>query len=176
MNMLPPIDWLRKHHKKIHFFGLGFIQIKINPTLRFHFYTGRLESTTEEPHNHRYDFTSFILKGELTHRIFRAIPGDTHNVVNVTCAPGDDAVVFPMRWGIQQMSETTMAAGSYYTLPDFVYHQVQSDNCITRVQPETRKKDMASILRKIGTQPTCPFSNVTPEDTLWEIVDDMLKD
>lgn len=31
-------DFLRKNHQLIHFFGLGFVQLKLDANLRMHFY------------------------------------------------------------------------------------------------------------------------------------------
>ena len=51
------------------YFGLGFIQCKINQHERVHIYHPDLMpivNIEEEIHNHRYDFESTILMGKLT--------------------------------------------------------------------------------------------------------------
>lgn len=181
MKQLPPLDALKQYHTKIHFFGLGFIQIKITETLRFHFYTKKLQSImpVEEVHNHRYDFTSYILKGELTQRIYRPVPGETHIIVDVDCREAetpDPRRHARIMWTPQLMLSSRLDAGSEYTLPNFVFHQVESDFCVTRIEREPVMKERAGVLRKLGTEPVCPFSKKVPDDTLWEIVEDMLND
>ncbi len=44
------IDYLIKNHTIIQYFGLGFIQIKINENVRFHFYHKDILVTTDDTH------------------------------------------------------------------------------------------------------------------------------
>ena len=64
------IDQLIKNYYKIHFFGLGFIQVKVSDSTRYHFYHKDLPAFTDHPHNHRYNFTSTCLKGRLKHNLY----------------------------------------------------------------------------------------------------------
>ncbi len=74
----------------IHYFGLGFIQLKINFETRMHFYSPELPQITsnEDVHNHRYDFESCVLKGELEQELFHVINGDTHLREQESCQAG----------------------------------------------------------------------------------------
>jgi hypothetical protein len=173
---LPKLDWLKKYTEKIHFFGLGFIQLKVNATLRFHFYTKRLVSImpTEEIHNHRYNFTSYILKGELRNEIFDVVPGDGYFLSETDCKEGSTPHVGHMSWAVIPAIDVTLAPGSSYYLKHHTYHRVSSDNCITKLEIGSPMKDRAGVCRPKGAKAVCPFSCKTPEDALWDIVEDML--
>lgn len=177
---LPPLEYLKKYCRKIHFFGLGFIQIKINDTLRFHFYTGKLESVVESIHTHRYNFESWVMKGFLHQELFYPIaynPGCTgkpHTLDSVSCQEGEPGIKGKMLWTPMRTFEGTLKAGSRYTLPHSTYHRVKSDCCITKVEVSSRISEYAGIMRPLGEEPRCPFSKVVPTETLWEIVEDML--
>jgi len=82
-------DALRRFGVAPHYFGLGFIQIKLTPDLRVHFWHPELTATVaeEELHDHRYDFRSHVVHGSTTHQVFEFLrdeKGD-HEVVEVSC-------------------------------------------------------------------------------------------
>jgi hypothetical protein len=66
------IDHLRATGARPHWFGLGFIQLKLTNNERMHFWHPDLQPIVpeEEIHDHRYDFESFVIKGELRHQIY----------------------------------------------------------------------------------------------------------
>jgi len=173
---LPTLDYLKANCEKIHFFGLGFIQIKMKGQYRFHFYTSKMESImpVEEVHNHRYDFCSYVLKGSLRHWMYRFEPGSTHEQWLVACESGKDSVRMPDTGTLKLTLEQTLEAGSHYRIPHFAYHQVQSDFAITKVVPGPRLMEYASVIQKVGAKSVCPFSKVAKEDTLWEVVEELL--
>src|SRR5690606_30989934 len=63
------IDHLRSYGATPHWFGLGFIQLKLTNDTRIHFWHPALMADTpeEELHDHRYRFHSHILLGNITH-------------------------------------------------------------------------------------------------------------
>lgn len=44
------IDYLKKNHDRLYFFGFGFIQLKIDDTYQLHFYNKALLSVNEDVH------------------------------------------------------------------------------------------------------------------------------
>lgn len=40
------LAWLKANHRTIHYFGLGFIQLKLDESRRMHFYVPSLKPTT----------------------------------------------------------------------------------------------------------------------------------
>lgn len=170
------IDELRLCNK-IHYFGLGFIQIKIGPSLRYHFYTKLIEPTCEpeEIHNHRYNFTSTVLAGRLTQEVYwvnflpHAVTGCWWSR-QVSCDPAiqSPAEIRPVI--ARLLSIQGMAAGSVYSTAYQTYHKVEAEEgTITRVTTKERRTNLAEVV-STNRELRCPFSRAIPETRLWEIV------
>ena len=85
------INLLKNHCARIYYFGLGFIQVKLDDSFRVHYYTDKLPAITEDIHNHRYDFTSEVVSGKLSTTIYRLAVGETHRILNSSCEAGGSA-------------------------------------------------------------------------------------
>lgn len=170
------VVWLKQNCKLIHYFGLGFIQLKINNAIRFHFYTEELPAIVgdEDVHNHRYDFTSEIIKGSLTQEIYRKTDGDDYVLCEETCQAGVECHTKPVSCGIKLASRQVFVAGSEYWIDHDTFHRVYSTNAITRLTRTDYKKDLAQVIRPKDTTPVCPFSQKISEEELWCIVGKMI--
>jgi hypothetical protein len=177
MKTLPNIDWLKNNHKLIHYFGLGFIQIKIDDALRLHFYTAELPPIVpeEDVHNHRYDFTSYILKGKFRQELYTATFGFTHLLEKETCKEGVVADAAPILCGLLLSSSHSYSEGDEYTIYHNTFHKVIASDCITAVSRSEYRKDLAEVVRPEGAPKVCPFSQKVNEGRLWEIVETMIK-
>lgn len=183
------INFLKKHCQKIHFFGLGFIQIKISESSRWHFYSYKLPAYVEHPHNHRYDFKSTIFRGEFSQVIYKVdfhsllssmddyIP--THDLWDVSCKEGEEPKlahahrVYPI-----PIFHVNLTAGDSYQIDKDTYHTFEPlvlGEGITIVERDRVLKDRAQVLQPQGQPLTCPFSQKYEEEYLWSIVEEMLK-
>jgi len=174
------VDWLRANHTMVHYFGLGFIQLKLDDMERMHFYIPGLEPTVpmEDVHNHRYNFTSRILKGTLTQYLYtvRQDVVGHHELEDVTCAEGETPYQHPGVYWVTQDSSHTYAAGSSYFISHAQFHKVKPRGlCITLLDRSLHRKDRAQVARSIGTQPVCPFGKKIPEPELWEHIAEALR-
>lgn len=172
------IDLLRSSFEKIHYFGLGFIQLKIDDNIRFHFYTPELKAIVaeEEIHNHRYDFISTIMAGSLTQELFTIQSGlSDYCIMEESCKPKEGAV-HPEQFDIMIFSQgkQTFNAGESYTCLSSFYHKVHTDFAITRLYRGQIVADNAYVIRKKGALITCPFSQPLSEQQCWEIVEDCI--
>lgn len=178
------IDYLKKNAKMIHWFGLGFIQVKLNDFERLHFYTDKLPKTTteEEIHNHRYNFVSTILKGALWHDIYevRVIEGFTtlnqYWLTEETCKENDKKSFPTYPCNIELITQKRYLANDGYYIHHETFHRVYSADAITHVRRGAYKKDFAQIIFPVGMKPACPFSVKRPESELWEIVEQSIKE
>lgn len=179
INPLFDIDWLKKNHQMIHYFGLGFIQLKLTPSRRMHFYTPELPSIVgeEEVHNHRYDFISYILDGCLQQQIFRKIKGNNFVCENETCNPNNkkslcDTVEL---CNIELLTEQWFRRESKYFIDNRTFHRVRAEvPTITCLDRTDYKKPFAQVIRPKSMKPVCPFSKQVPEEQLWDIIRSML--
>lgn len=171
-------DWLRRNAHYIHYFGLGFIQVKITKSTRMHFYTSELERIVdeEEVHDHRYEFRSDILKGMLFQNLYRwgYYKDATHSLEKVSCKPDEPAPSDSQGGRLTLLSSSRMSAGSNYTISHDTFHQVWSLRAITFLHIGPVVKQFANVARKIGNPTVCPFSRKVPEERLWEVVRSMM--
>jgi len=175
-------DWLKKNAKSIHWFGLGFIQIKLNESERVHFYTSALPktSTEEEIHNHRYNFTSHVLRGSLKQKIYEVDIFDsfttenTHWLTEETCKETEKKTFPTHPCNIKCVLDTEHGWGSSYYIHHETFHQVDSSNAITLIRRSPYKKETAQIVFPVGSKPLCPFSVKRSESELWDIVRNLL--
>jgi hypothetical protein len=179
----------RMHHWKRegltpHFFGLGFVQLKINDQERWHFYHPDLPSFmgAEEVHNHRYDFVSTIVAGSLVNECF-AFHVDAQGPFRKeweSCNAAVPAPVTSPTFGrLESLKITTYTAGQQYQMHHDVLHRVHSPyGCITRLHRTPYAKEFAAVVRARYATKTCPFSQPLSSEECWsrmqEIVEDLL--
>lgn len=175
---LPEIDYLKRACTKIHYFGLGFIQVKTGEHERYHFYTPFLPQIKEGVHNHRYGFESRILSGSLKNYIYNPEAGDTHVKYKVSCDPNNPITAIHQNCHLgSPLVVNHYNRGSTYSMSHNTFHRVASPiGCITVLSLGVVMKKFAQVIEKVGKDRECPFSNPMDPDTLWEIVDKMLKE
>lgn len=173
------VDGLRASGAKPHWFGLGFIQLKLDADTRVHFWHPELTADTpeEELHDHRYRFNSHILVGGITHEEWHLDPaadGD-HEMVLVSCQPGKEADPKPVGRGwLRQGSTYTMAAGSEYVFSETGFHRIRASRAVTFLERGPVVKEYANVIRPLGSPTVCPFSKSVPESKLWDCIADLL--
>lgn len=170
------VDSLKKHCTLIHYFGLGFIQVKLGDRYRMHFYTDKLPTiiSDEEIHNHRYDFTSHILYGTFTQKLYQVVPGTSHTIEDESCTEGTTSIQPPRPCSVYLMSQETLSTGRSYHIAHPTFHTVASSNAITLLDRGPHVKAFAQVIRPVNTPKTCPFSKKVPEAELWRIVESLL--
>jgi len=174
------LDFIRKNHTKIHFFGLGFIQVKMQDDSRYHFYHPELEPFAENPHDHRYHFTSTVLKGTLENRIWKILSGPALPPTSVPAVSRFDSCskdVSPPDTrtpvDVEMVSTFKVTAGSSYFIDESTFHQVSlvgSEPCVTHLKRGPKTKEFSTVLLLNGKEEACPFSKNLGEFELWDIV------
>lgn len=172
---------LRRFGVAPHYFGLGFIQIKLTPDVRVHFWHPELTATVaeEELHDHRYDFRSHVVHGSTTHQVFEFLRDEAgnHEVVEVSCQPNDPRAPSVVARGVvQPVGSYTMVKGSSYEFPHTQFHRIVASECITVVERRAVVKPMARVIRPLQAAHVCPFSTPIPEERLWNYMVELLED
>lgn len=175
------VDSLKSECKMIHYFGLGFIQVKMSDTIRYHFYlpSGTLPVTApeEEIHNHRQGFKSYILKGALSQSIYEQTEGNSYECVPVSCDPKNAIKGIGSPCNFRVVARMHLKEGSFYSVHHNTFHNVRSTfGAITALKMGPKQKEYAYVIRPIGSPEVCPFSIVIPEAKLWELVDASLNE
>ena len=182
-DVLNPV-WLRAHGDA-HYFGLGFIQIKLDAIWRVHVWTPdwpTIPGAEYELHDHRYAFNSEVLKGALHHELFmmgpmHATPApDDLECLSVSCQPGEAAK--PLHLGYASaipMGVFQVEAGSAYRLePDAFHRSFPVAPTVTLLQRGPQIKTMARVMRPQGTPHTCPFSLDRGPEECWAKIETIL--
>lgn len=162
-----------------HYFGLGFIQIKLDEHWRLHAWVPDwpvIPGAESELHDHRYPFVSQVLQGALEHRL--VIPGPIHEwpapgdleLVQVSCQP--DQTAPPVRIGYaapQPLAQFLALAGTRYELhPDVFHVATPVGPTLTLVRREAPQRPFARVLRPTGTASVCPFTLNPGADACWD--------
>ena len=170
------IDQLKNNYTRLYYFGLGFIQLKLDETYRLHFYTDQLDQNTDSVHNHRYDFTSKILKGSFTNRIYDLVEGDKYLLTNESCNPDIEAPELQQDCDLTLREEKRYVENEIYTMHHKDLHQVESKYAITLLERSEYKQDFAQVILNKKGHNNCPFAVKIPDSKLWEIIRSMLND
>lgn len=159
------LDWLRNNNYQAHFFGLGFIQVKLTPTQRLHFYHPSLPAFVESPHDHRYHFLSKVIKGGLYYDVWDTddVEGSKFVAEIESCkAPGsDDSVDIPPETVLRLSHVGTYYAHmcSSYFMNMNTFHTVSPDflvgPCITFLTRTSPQKKLARVIQTM--EKVCPF-------------------
>lgn len=173
-------DYLKEKHTQIHYFGLGFIQIKIDDFLRYHFYDSSVfkDCIKDNIHNHRYGFSSKILKGELDETTYRLEDGDDYFVKQTNCKKGFTPIIEPDKVSVGWSKTYHYKAGSNFRTNKYQrictdFHTVSCPSqCITELNRTVIFTDYARVLiTDLAELDYCPFETNLKEKELWEIVD-----
>lgn len=173
------VDWLKKNHQQIHFFGLGFIQVKLNSKERLHFYTTKYQPFVGDSsvHDHRYNFESTILKGYLKQVLYHFTPGEGDYELRLESCKPDFKSDYLVRGQLNKLFEIKHKAPQQYTIYHQALHRVYTEvDTITLIRRSDYKKELASVVQLAGEEKVCPFSRQVPEEELWDIVAEMLID
>lgn len=164
------------------YFGLGFIQCKINQYERIHIYHPDLMpivNIEEEVHNHRYDFESTILLGRMNNKKYQFVKdiNPTHYLQNESC---NESIKVDKKDNVDGkvmlISEKWINQGETYFMKFDEFHTFQTSKCITYLKRSDYKQDMAQVIRPLNGDIVCPFSVKLAHEQCVEIIKDCLKD
>lgn len=173
------IDALRATGAVPHWFGLGFVQVKLDATRRIHFWHPAHGQVTpeEEMHDHRYDFQSRVLAGEMVHEVWDFVEGEDgdHEMLEVSCSPGAAAGPRSLSRGrVSLAGRYVLRAGSDYFFPAGRFHRGFAKGAITFLTRGPVVSDFARVVHPVGLPTVCPFSVRRTEDECWALIEDML--
>ena len=163
------IDYLKQ---KLYYFGLGFIQLFLNKEERIHFYNKSLQATNVEIHNHRYNFTSKILKGEFINHKYKLIKGNSNLLTNESCNKDIELTnKINLLVGVEKIETNIYHIGDSY---DMFYNELHSvaynGNTITHLTRTDIITDYAQVIYPVNKTITCPFASNYDDKTLCELI------
>lgn len=177
MDKFTNIDYLKANNQRLYYFGLGFIQLVLNKYERVHFYNTNLIATNDEIHNHRYNFESTVLKGELENKKWNLISGNDYILTNESCNKDKELTnKISIEVGVDIIESKTIWFDESYNMFYNEFHSVSYNrNTITYLKRGDIITDYAQVIYKKDSIPTCPFSTVYNDHKLWELIEDTIK-
>lgn len=177
MNKLPELKWLKDNCERIYYFGLGFIQVKVDNQTRYNFYHPDLLPCfvkSENVHTHPYDYKSYILKGGLIEKLYAVEPTikSSRYFCRIDCRGGHENL-FKARTVVR--SEITHPEGTeYLRFSDDLHKVLVNTPTITKVVKGEHSNYAFSFIP--DDQQTCtPFISNMSEEECWHIVKEILK-
>lgn len=172
---------------KPHYFGLGFIQLKLNKTERLHFYHPDILPIVDEEdlHNHRYDFTSHVLRGKLTSEVYYIdeilpigpIPSRDYELHTVSCSSEDAGKPSQLIGYVEPIHSVTFetGVGSKYMIRTEGFHRVAiKEPTLTYLERGEIIFPTAQVIKKVGAPDVCPFSKKLSEDEIWNTIKEVI--
>lgn len=169
-----------------HYFGLGFIQMKLDASTRLHVWVPdwpAIPGVDTELHDHRYAFESTVLLGAMEHEVFALGPvrpearsGDWE-LLSVTCQPGEEGEPQPQGFvEALEMGRFRVEQGQSYRLGEEAFHRSKTDGpTVTWLRRGPVDKPLARVLRKPGSPFVCPFSLSPSVEECWVKVAQVLE-
>lgn len=174
------IDYLKSFNTDPQWFGLGFIQLKLDEKKRIHFYHPDLRpDVKEEIHNHRDSFFSHVLYGEINQNLYNYVEGResgaaVYDRFDVTCSEEGEDKFLDSGYFTETFSSTLSAGSSYFINLD-QFHDIDAEKAITLVERKSvGYKKYAQVIRRSDSPKTCPFERKIPVDKLWEYIRELI--
>lgn len=178
------LDYLKSLNKSPAWFGLGFIQLKLNDYERLHFYHPDMHSemNNEEVHDHRYSFLSTVLKGELRNEIYYFEPETNGQYIKeqVSCDSNNPIIDSDLIYGnLFHLFTSTTIQDNVYAIEKNTLHRVSTisypDTVITLVTREyPYSKQYANIVRNKNFPRKCPFETKLEDRLLWRLIEECI--
>lgn len=169
------VDWLKSTGAEPHWFGLGFIQLKISDTQRLHFWHPYLVADTheEEIHDHRYNFASRILRGSIVNSIysFNVHNDGKYTLSKTDCSPGYVSDT-SYTGNVSLLSSSTLSQGDEYYMSADTFHRIEATHAVTLLTREPTTKAFARVIALNDQPTTCPFSRKIATNKLWDYIEE----
>lgn len=170
---------LRKNAIVPQYFGLGFIQCKINDNYRAHFYHPEIKPIVniEEIHDHRYNFTSYVVKGSIKNKLYEFIEDSEGEYCkkHESCNPLIEVEPNAVYGNIKLLSRNVINENESYFMNHMWFHKVSTEKCVTLLSRTNYTKEYSNVIRSKYSVKICPFSETMPEDDCWKIIKELLE-
>ena len=176
------IDQLRRLNGKPHYMGLGVIKYVFRNTRSYNFYSEKSAFLVNDIHEHRFSFTSKVIKGELKnyiYEVFGADPTSTLQVERGECKPYAERWVEVYNANVVELCNFTTKEGQSYRINFRTLHRVEcvTPKVITLLNKKLPFDQQQPRFITDSTQPSvCAFSEPKSEDECWEIIEYTLSD
>ena len=176
------IDGLRKLGGSPHYMGLGVVKYFFRDDRAYHFYSELAPAIVDDIHEHRFSFTSKVVKGELKNYIYDVDGQDPNSTLQVErgeCKAGAERNIEVPNANIIELCTFTTLAGQSYHISYNTLHRIE---CVTPKVITLLDKELPFVqtnprfVTDTAYPSVCAFSQPKTEAECWEIIDFTLKD
>lgn len=174
-------------NKKISLHGLGFIQVQLDESRRLHVWHPELPRRAcidhSSIHDHRFDFTSLVITGELDNVVFMESASDT-GLYQTYLHEGARSPNGGRPWepdgriDLRPIGTQHVKEGQVYRMPAYKYHLSIPGigGRVATVMTKTAEYPQgAHSTCLVGVEPDRDFNRFQlTEDQLWEVVMDVV--
>jgi len=171
------IDELRQLGGYAHYMGLGVIKYVFRKNRAYHFWSDLAPAIVEDIHEHRFGFTSKVVKGELKNYIYDVVGQDPNSSLQVErgeCVSGAERIIEVPNANIVEMCTFTTVEGKAYTIAYDTLHRVE---CVTPKVITLLDKNLPfqqenpRFVTDANNPSVCAFSQPKSEKECWEIIE-----
>lgn len=176
------IDELRKLGGQPHYMGLGVIKYAFRGNRAYHFWSDLAPAIVEDIHEHRFGFTSKIVKGELKNYIYNVDGQDPNSTLQVErgeCFPGAERIIEVPNANVVEMCTFTTVAGKSYKITYDTLHRVEliTPKVITLLDKEVPAvQENPRFITDTSCPSVCAFSQPRTQEECWEVIRYTLED
>lgn len=176
------IDQLRALNGRPHYMGLGCVKYVFRQSSQaYHFYSDKAEILVEDIHEHRFGFTSKVIKGELKNYIYDVHSSDPESTLQVErgeCKPGAERIVEVANANVVELCTFVTSPGQTYSLHQTTLHRIEcvTPKVITVINREPMTELMPRFIIDTANPSVCAFSEPKSVKECWEIIEYTLGD
>ncbi|MDE2096551.1 MAG: hypothetical protein KGL39_04835 [Patescibacteria group bacterium] len=156
-------------YRNFHAKGFDYVCLRRSDdwTVKVYFFDGDMRDNPEVvcPHDHRYDFRSVVLAGEVTNLRYRAIPGDMYFAFQFrTPLNGGSGFSQGMPWSLEKIDQRTYQNHEGYVLAAEEIHTIAPKESSVLLSWQYRDRMAVDI----PTTTYCPYKTPPSLDGLYE--------
>jgi len=180
------IDNLRNLGTTPRILAIGAVELPINETQAYHFYSKETPQTIDDIHNHRNSFTSLVVSGGIRNYLYDVKESDksTLQLVRGACSGVCHASkklcckvdVELENVHVTEVCKFDTLTDSSYRLEYNLFHKVEklTPTIITLITREERAQDTVQFVIDLDDPTECELRGFNDTDKCWEIIQDAL--
>jgi hypothetical protein len=159
-----------------HYMGLGVVKLPVSPRYAYHFYSDQAEIFCDPIHEHRFNFTSTVVRGRFKNTLYTLFDDDPNSpyvVEEGECGPDTEKNITMRNVRIHESASFVTSEGESYSLAYDTWHRVEclTNKVITFLDKQPFVHYMGRILQDSRNPLPCSFSRPKTVKNCWEIIE-----
>lgn len=169
------VDWLKENDGYPHYSGLGAIKCRLKYNRAYHFYSDHSPTLVNRIHDHRFGFTSTIIKGKLENTIYEIDGQNPESILQVErgeCKRGAEQKIIMPNANVKKLVSFTTGIGESYHIEYDTLHQINqmTPAVITYLMKEPVSQLEPRLVIDTSIPRVCSWPPKTQKEC-WEIIE-----